>query len=139
MAGPDGVKDSRSIGQQQSRFQREEFRTAVRALLMTPLMSPVHEDFAAVRRHADALRDWFARETGWMLQVARASAPRAAVISPGFGAKARNTISPTVLGDSMIRRSAAVTSSSSGTCACCSGVIRSSSIARRPAARSSIA
>jgi uncharacterized protein (TIGR02678 family) len=74
MAGPDGVKDSRSIGQQQSRFQREEFRTAVRALLMTPLMSPVHEDFAAVRRHADALRDWFARETGWMLQVEREGA-----------------------------------------------------------------
>ncbi len=34
-------------------------------------MSPTHEDFAAVRRQAEALRDWFARETGWVLQVER--------------------------------------------------------------------
>ena len=47
---------------------------AVRALLMTPLMTPAHEDFAAVRRQADALRDWFAREAGWMLQVEREGA-----------------------------------------------------------------
>ena len=66
--------DSRSIGQRQQRHQREEFRTAVRALLMTPLMNPAHEDFAAVRRQAEPLRDWFARETGWMLQVEREGA-----------------------------------------------------------------
>jgi uncharacterized protein (TIGR02678 family) len=69
MAGLDSARDSRSIGQQQRQFQREEFRSALRALLMTPLMSPEHEDFPATRRQADALRDWFARETGWVLQV----------------------------------------------------------------------
>jgi uncharacterized protein (TIGR02678 family) len=62
-------RDSRSIGQQQRRFQNEEFRSAVRALLMTPLMSPDHDDFPAIRRQADALRDWFGRETGWALHV----------------------------------------------------------------------
>jgi uncharacterized protein (TIGR02678 family) len=69
-----GKPDSRSIGQQQERYRREEFSTAMRALLMTPLMSPLHEDFAAVRRNADALRDWFARETGWVLHVEREGA-----------------------------------------------------------------
>ena len=62
-------RDSRSIGQQQRRFQNEEFRSAVRALLMTPLISPDHEDFPAIRRQADALRDFFAREAGWPLQI----------------------------------------------------------------------
>ena len=58
-------RDSRSIGQQQRRFKNEEFRSAVRALLMTPLMSPDHDDFPTIRRQADALRDWFGREAGW--------------------------------------------------------------------------
>lgn len=71
MADRDRRTDSRGIGQQQQRFQREEFRAAARALLMTPLMSPTHEDFTAVRRQAEALRGWFARETGWILQVER--------------------------------------------------------------------
>jgi len=62
-------RDSRSIGQQQRRFQNEEFRSAVRALLMTPLISPDHEEFPAIRRQADALRDFFAREAGWPLQI----------------------------------------------------------------------
>ncbi|MGD7174268.1 TIGR02678 family protein, partial [Ralstonia pseudosolanacearum] len=44
---------------------------ALRALLMTPLMTPAHESFAAVRRHADELRAWFARETGWTLHIER--------------------------------------------------------------------
>ncbi len=61
--------DSRNIGQQQRQFQKEELRAAVRALLMRPLMSPDDDDFPAVRRQADALRDWFGRETGWMLQI----------------------------------------------------------------------
>jgi len=65
----DLARDSRNISQQQRQHQREEFRTAVRALLMTPLMTPGHDDFPAVRRQADALRDWFARETGWPLQI----------------------------------------------------------------------
>ena len=63
--------DSRSISQQQTRHQREEVRTALRALLTTPLMTAAHPDFAAVRRHADELRDWVARETGWVLHVER--------------------------------------------------------------------
>lgn len=67
----DRIADSRAIGEQQRRFQREEFRGAVRALLMTPLMSPAHVEFGAVRRQAEGLRDWFARETGWILQVER--------------------------------------------------------------------
>jgi len=61
--------DSRNIGQQRRLFQKEELRSAVRALLMTPLMSPDHDDFPSVRRQADALRDFFGRETGWTLQI----------------------------------------------------------------------
>ncbi|MCD9231122.1 TIGR02678 family protein [Ralstonia pseudosolanacearum] len=34
-------------------------------------MTPAHESFAAVRRHADELRAWFARETGWTLHIER--------------------------------------------------------------------
>jgi uncharacterized protein (TIGR02678 family) len=64
-------RDSRSISLQQRQFQREEFRSAIRALLMTPLMTPMHEDFVAVRRQADALHQWFTRETGWPLQIGR--------------------------------------------------------------------
>ncbi|HEY1934420.1 MAG TPA: TIGR02678 family protein [Acetobacteraceae bacterium] len=61
--------DSRSIGEQQQQHRRQEFRTAVRAVLMTPLMSAGHPDFPTVRRQADTLREWFARETGWMLHI----------------------------------------------------------------------
>jgi len=63
--------DSRAIDQQQQRHQREEFRSALRSLLMMPLMNPSHENFVAVRRHAEPLREWFARETGWPLHVER--------------------------------------------------------------------
>lgn len=63
-----------SIGEAQQRHQREEFRTAVRALLMRPLMSPTHEDFPTVRRQADRLREWFAREVGWTVHVDREGA-----------------------------------------------------------------
>lgn len=62
---------SRSIGELQARQQRDERRTALRALLMQPLMSPTHDHFPAVRRQAEALREWFARETGWPLHVGR--------------------------------------------------------------------
>jgi uncharacterized protein (TIGR02678 family) len=61
--------DSRSIGERQRQVQDEEFRTSLRALLMRPLLSPAHEDFAAVRRNAEGLREWFQRETGWTLEV----------------------------------------------------------------------
>jgi uncharacterized protein (TIGR02678 family) len=73
-ADRDGHRDSRRIRERQEHVQRDEFRSAVRALLMTPLMSPAHEDFSAVRRHSESLRDWFARETGWMLHVEREGA-----------------------------------------------------------------
>jgi uncharacterized protein (TIGR02678 family) len=65
---------SERIGELQARQQRDEFRTGLRALLMQPLMAPAHADFAAVRRQADKLRDWFAREAGWVLQVEREGA-----------------------------------------------------------------
>ncbi|MBW7900699.1 MAG: TIGR02678 family protein [Rhodocyclaceae bacterium] len=63
--------DSRAIGDRQSQHRQEEYRGAVRALLMRPLMTSDHPEFAAVRRHADQLRIWFARETGWPLVIER--------------------------------------------------------------------
>ena len=66
--------DSRSIVAQQAHHQHEERCQALRALLMTPLMTPAHAEFAAVRRHADELRAWFARETGWALHIERSCA-----------------------------------------------------------------
>lgn len=63
--------DSHDIGRQQARHRDDERTQALRALLMTPLMTPAHESFAAVRRHADELRAWFARETGWTLHIER--------------------------------------------------------------------
>ena len=59
------------VGEAQQRHQREEFRAAVRALLMQPLLGPQHKHFLAVRRQANRLRDWFAREAGWVVQVDR--------------------------------------------------------------------
>lgn len=47
---------------------------ALQALLMQPLMRPDHAAFIEVRRHADALRDWLARECGWTLVVGREGA-----------------------------------------------------------------
>ena len=74
MKAANKLNDGRNNGLQQQRFQREEFRACVRALLMTPLMSPGDDDFAAVRRQTEALREWFSRETGWILQVEREGA-----------------------------------------------------------------
>jgi len=68
------MTDSQRIGELQARQQRDEFRIGLRALLMQPLMGPAHEDFLSVRRQADKLRDWFAREAGWVLQVEREGA-----------------------------------------------------------------
>jgi uncharacterized protein (TIGR02678 family) len=69
-AGP----DSRRIGELQKAQQQDEFRRALRALLMRPLMSSVHEDFPAVRRQAARLSEWFAREAGWPLHIEREGA-----------------------------------------------------------------
>lgn len=63
--------DTRSIGQHQERQAKEERQDALRALLMQPLMNSDSELFPAVRRHAEYLREWFARETGWPLHVER--------------------------------------------------------------------
>lgn len=63
--------DSRSIGAHQQGWHRDDFRTAVRALLMSPLMGALHEDLPLIRRNAERVREWFLRETGWMLVVER--------------------------------------------------------------------
>ena len=54
-----------------SRHRDEEKRDALRALLMRPLMTAADPHFAAVRRHANALRDWFSQATGWVLHIER--------------------------------------------------------------------
>lgn len=67
-------QDSQRISELQKTQQQDEFSRALRALLMRPLMTPEHEDFPAVRRQAERLRDWFAREAGWPLHVEREGA-----------------------------------------------------------------
>ena len=64
-------QDSRVVDDRQAQHRQEEYRGALRALLMQPLMTSSHVEFAAVRRHADGLRAWFARETGWSLHIER--------------------------------------------------------------------
>ena len=54
-----------------SRHRDEERRDALRVLLMQPLMTAAHPAFAAVRRHASELRDWFSQAAGWLLHVER--------------------------------------------------------------------
>jgi uncharacterized protein (TIGR02678 family) len=51
--------------------EAEERERALRALLMRPLMPAGDPALELVRRHTGYLRDWFARETGWNLQVER--------------------------------------------------------------------
>ncbi|RTL49922.1 MAG: TIGR02678 family protein [Rhodocyclaceae bacterium] len=63
--------ESSAIGDRQAQHRQEEYRDALRALLMHPVITSDHPDFAAVRRHADQLRTWFARETGWPLAIER--------------------------------------------------------------------
>lgn len=64
----------RPVGEWQQVQQQDEFRRALRALLMRPLMAPADPEFSAVRRQAERLRDWFAREAGWPLQIDREGA-----------------------------------------------------------------
>lgn len=47
----------------------EQRREALRAILMRPQMTSDDPQFHAVRRHAEALREWLMRETGWTLHV----------------------------------------------------------------------
>ncbi|HCH7770175.1 TPA: TIGR02678 family protein [Pseudomonas aeruginosa] len=74
MSIPSSRRDSRHVGETQKAQQQDEFRRALRSLLMCPLMPPGHADFPAVRRQAERLREWFARETGWPLHVDREGA-----------------------------------------------------------------
>lgn len=67
-------RNARHVGETQKAQQQDEFRRALRSLLMCPLMLPGHADFPAVRRQADRLHEWFARETGWPLHVDREGA-----------------------------------------------------------------
>jgi uncharacterized protein (TIGR02678 family) len=57
------------VGDVLNRHRDEERRDALRALLMTPLMTAAHPEFGAVRRHAQDLRDWFSQSAGWLLHV----------------------------------------------------------------------
>jgi len=54
-----------------SQQHAEERERALRALLMQPLLPASDPDFAVVRRHAEYLRAWCARETGWPVHVER--------------------------------------------------------------------
>lgn len=65
------AEDSQRIVHQQRRQQQDEMRSALRALLMTPLMGAGHEALALVRRHAEPLREWFQAQAGWPLLVER--------------------------------------------------------------------
>lgn len=55
------------------RLAHVERQSALRALLRRPLLlaeHPFHRaDFAKVRRHAEPLRAWFARQAGWTLDI----------------------------------------------------------------------
>lgn len=62
---------ARAVAEVLGRHRVEERQRALRALLMRPLMTARDEDFALVRRHADELRPWLLRETGWLLHVER--------------------------------------------------------------------
>ena len=51
---------------------RSERQRAVRALLMRPMLSasgPDAEDYARVRLHAEWIREWMQRNTGWRLDI----------------------------------------------------------------------
>lgn len=74
MSIPSSRRSIRHVGETQKVQQQDEFRRALRSLLMCPLMPPGHADFPAVRRQAERLREWFARETGWPLHVDREGA-----------------------------------------------------------------
>jgi uncharacterized protein (TIGR02678 family) len=54
-----------------ARQRADERARALCALLMRPLMTAEDEDFPLVRRHAEELRHFVQRETGWFLVVER--------------------------------------------------------------------
>jgi len=60
------------LGDALSANQADERRKALRALLRSPLLTaraPDAATFRLARRHQTWLREWFARETGWVLHV----------------------------------------------------------------------
>lgn len=63
--------DSQRIVRQQRLQQQDELRSALRALLMSPLMGAQHEALPLVRRQAEPLREWFQAQAGWPLLVER--------------------------------------------------------------------
>jgi uncharacterized protein (TIGR02678 family) len=68
------TRPAMAVNERLDATEQQDRRTAVRALLMRPFMSASDEAFGHVRRHAGWLREWFARETGWTLQVDRSHA-----------------------------------------------------------------
>lgn len=54
-----------------SRELEEQRERALRALLARPLMTADDRAFGLVRAHAEHLRDWLARECGWVLRIER--------------------------------------------------------------------
>lgn len=67
----DARQEAHKLDDVMARHRDEERREALRALLMQPLMTAGHPAFAAVRRHADELREWFTHQTGWLLHIER--------------------------------------------------------------------
>jgi uncharacterized protein (TIGR02678 family) len=65
------MNDARDLNSVLVKHRDQERRDALRAVLMQPLMTVTHPEFAAVRRYAEELRDWFAHHTGWILHVER--------------------------------------------------------------------
>ncbi|MEY4577115.1 MAG: hypothetical protein RL701_1818 [Pseudomonadota bacterium] len=65
------AKQSQGLRATLDRQRAEEQVSALRALLMRPLLTAADEHFASVRRHAESLRAWLLRETGWQLHVDR--------------------------------------------------------------------
>ena len=66
----DGLRRS-ELADVLERQRDDERERALRALLMRPLLPSRDPEFVHVRRHAEYLRDWFARECGWPLRVER--------------------------------------------------------------------
>jgi uncharacterized protein (TIGR02678 family) len=61
-----------SLEEAQRARERDEIQRAVRALLARPLLTADDEDaLVLVRRHAEALRSFFAEQAGWLLTVER--------------------------------------------------------------------
>ena len=61
-----------SIADAIARAEKDERQRAMRALLRKPVLQPAESDasaFALVRKHADWLKKWLARNTGWSLIV----------------------------------------------------------------------